>query len=428
MGKRFSTSITPEVQKVTVGGWVKSVRDLGSIVFVILNDREGSLQLTFKEGDVPTDMLETAKELTHSSAVMAKGKVREANNDYGFEIIPETLTVNKAEAPLPVDIFKGTSGLRQRIKWRMLDLRGKDRAIFRVRALISKAFEDFLLARDFVRIDTPVLSPYATEGGADVFKVKYFDRESYLRQSPQLYKQLMAASLEKVFEIGPAFRAEPSHTTRHLTEFTSLDLEMAWIEGIGELLDLAEEMFKHIFQFLTNEGRQFFNALEKAPPRVPRPPFPRITFQEARSFLKEHGIKLEGKEISPEGEKILGQIANDKHNSDFLWITEYPWDVRPFYHMRKGKTLTKSFDLLYRGEEIITGSQREHRFDILKQQMIEKGLAPETFGYYLKSFKFGMPPHGGYACGLARLTALVLKLDNIREATLFPRDPETLEP
>lgn len=428
MSKVFSTSITPDMEEVKVGGWVTNVRDIGSIVFVIVSDREGSLQLTFKEGEVPKKTIKTARNLTPSSTIMARGKVRKANNDFGFEIIPEEIKINKADSPLPVDIFKGTSKLSQRIKWRTLDLRGKNKAIFRVRSQISKAFEEFLRNREYVQINTPIISPYATEGGADVFEVSYFDRSAYLRQSPQLYKQLMAASLGRVFEIGPAFRAEPSHTTRHLTEFISLDLEKAWIDDIEELLELAEDLFHHIFTHLQDECARFFKELEKDVPELISSSFPRITFEKATSILKEKGIKIEGKELSSRGEEILGEIAQKKYNSPFLWITDYPWEVRPFYHMKKGSNLTESFDLLYKGEEIITGSQREHRYEILKRQMNEKGLQPANFGYYLKSFKYGIPPHGGFAIGLARLTNLSLGLGNIREATLYPRDPETLEP
>lgn len=427
MEKTFSNAISPDMEEVTVGGWVENIRDLGSIVFVILSDREGSLQLTFKEGEVPKEMLEQAKELTPSSTVKAQGHVREADNDFGFEIIPHKMKVNQAEAPLPLDLFKGTSKLNQRIKWRMLDLRGKDKEIFRVRSLISKAFEEFLRDRGFIKIETPVISPSATEGGADVFEVKYFDRKAYLRQSPQLYKQLMAASLEKVFEVGPSFRAEPSHTRRHLTEFTSLDLEMAWIDGIEELLDLGEELFSAIFRTLQNEGEEYFKKLGKTLPEPPSSP-PRLKYEEVVQQLRKRGIKVEGKELSSKGERVLGEMMREQYDSDFLWITDYPWESRPFYHMKKEGNLTKSFDLLFRGMEVITGSQREHRSDVLKAQMKEKGLTPKNFGHYLKSFKYGVPPHGGFACGLARITTLVLELGNVREATLYPRDPETLEP
>lgn len=427
MGKIFSNAITPKMEEVTVGGWVENIRDLGSIVFVILSDREGSLQLTFKEGEVPEEMLEQVKELTPSSTIKAQGQVREAENDFGFEIVPHEIEVNQADAPLPLDIFKETSKLSQRIKWRTLDLRGKDKAIFRVRSLISKAFEEFLRDRGFIKIETPVITSSATEGGADVFEVKYFDRKAYLRQSPQLYKQLMAASLEKVFEVGPAFRAEPSHTRRHLTEYTSLDLEKAWIDGIDELMDLGEDLFSAIFRTLQNEGQQYFEELGTHLPEPPSSP-PRLKYKEVAQQLRKRGIEIEGKELSSEGERVLGEMIKEQYDSKFLWITDYPWETRPFYHMKKEGDLTKSFDLLFRGMEVITGSQREHRSTVLKSQMKEKGLTPENFGYYLRSFKYGIPPHGGFACGLARITTLVLELGNVREATLFPRDPETLEP
>jgi len=423
-----------EGRKVRIAGWVIRVRDLGKIVFVRIRDREGEAQIIFKKGLVDDDLITLAKNLNPASSIIVDGIVKKADTPEGFEILPETIYVIPSDAPLPVDLFQETTELDKRIRYRTLDLRIlRNAGIFKLRSLLVNAFREFLLNNGFVEIHTPVIALYVAEGGANVFQVDYFGRKAYLRQSPQLYKQLMAGALERVFEIGPAFRAEPSYTIRHLTEFTSLDVEMAWIEGVEDLLDLLEDLMIYIIRKVRYEGRKIFEALEKELPDIPEKPFPVMSYKEATLLLKQAGIPLEGKEIPHTGEKYLGEVIKKKTGSDFFFITDFPWDIRPFYTMKyeilgNNEIVTKSMDLLYKGMEIATGSQREHRYDVLVKQMREKGLNPERFGYYLIAFKYGMPPHGGFAIGLDRLTMLMLDLKNVREAVLFPRDPETLEP
>ncbi|MHA1616060.1 MAG: aspartate--tRNA(Asn) ligase [Candidatus Njordarchaeales archaeon] len=434
--KYFTSEISPDMEgrKVRIAGWVIRVRDLGKIVFVRIRDREGEAQIIFKKGLVDDDLITLAKNLNPASSIIVDGIVKKADTPEGFEILPETIYVIPSDAPLPVDLFQETTELDKRIRYRTLDLRIlRNAGIFKLRSLLVNAFREFLLNNGFVEIHTPVIALYVAEGGANVFQVDYFGRKAYLRQSPQLYKQLMAGALERVFEIGPAFRAEPSYTIRHLTEFTSLDVEMAWIEGVEDLLDLLEDLMIYIIRKVRYEGRKIFEALEKELPDIPEKPFPVMSYKEATLLLKQAGIPLEGKEIPHTGEKYLGEVIKKKTGSDFFFITDFPWDIRPFYTMKyeilgNNEIVTKSMDLLYKGMEIATGSQREHRYDVLVKQMREKGLNPERFGYYLKAFKYGMPPHGGFAIGLDRLTMLMLDLKNVREAVLFPRDPETLEP
>ncbi|MHA1589844.1 MAG: aspartate--tRNA(Asn) ligase [Candidatus Njordarchaeales archaeon] len=434
--KYFSNEISPDMRgkRVRVAGWVIRIRDLGKIVFVRLRDREGELQVIFKKGEVSDDLIRLAKELNPASAIIVDGIIREANTAEGFEIVPQSVYVVPAEAPLPIDLFKETTELDKRIRYRTLDLRIlRNAAIFKIRSLIVNSFREFLLSNNFVEIHTPVIALYVAEGGANVFQVDYFKRKAYLRQSPQLYKQLMAGALERVFEIGPAFRAEPSYTIRHLTEFTSLDVEMAWINDVEDLMDLLEDIVIYIIRKVRIEGQKIFELLGKDPPEIPEKPFPVMSYREAVMLLKQAQIPLEGKEIPHTGEKYLGEIIKKRTGSDFFFITDFPWEIRPFYTMKYeintgDEIVTKSIDLIYKGMEIATGSQREHRYEILVKQMREKGLDPERFGYYLKAFKYGMPPHGGFAIGLDRLTMLILDLKNVREAVLFPRDPETLEP
>ncbi len=434
--KFFANEISPDMegQHVRVAGWIKSVRDLGKIVFVILTDREGELQITFKKGVVSDELFSKIKKVNLLSAMIVEGVVKKAKTKYGYEIIPEKVEIIPAEAPLPIDVFSGKTELSKRINFRTLDVRNRNiAAIFRLKSLIIKAARDWFYQNGFVEINTPVIGLYVAEGGANVFEVDYFGRKAYLRQSPQLYKQLMAGAFEKVFELGPAFRAEQSYTIRHLTEFLSLDAEIAWIDDIDPLLDVLEKLMIHIVKTVRNEGKIYFELLEKELPQIPDRPFPVMSYEEAVRILKAAKIPLEGKEIPHIGEKYLGDYIKKKYDTEFFFITDFPWEIRPFYTMKyedspNPSTPTKSMDLLYKGMEIATGSQREHRFNLLVKQMREKGLTPEKFGYYLEAFKYGMPPHGGFGIGVDRLVMQMLDLSNIREAVLFPRDPERLEP
>lgn len=421
--------------RVRVAGWITRIREVGKIIFIRVRDREGEFQVIFKKGEVSDELFKYIKRATIFSAIIVEGIIRKADTKEGFEIVPEYVEIVPAEKPLPIDIFQKTTDLSKRINYRTLDLRDHENAaIFIIRSIILDGFREFLKNNGFIEINTPVIALYVAEGGANVFKIDYFGREAYLRQSPQLYKQLMAGAFEKVFEVGPAFRAEQSYTIRHLTEFISLDVEIAWITGVDDLLDLIEDIIIHIFRKLRLEGKKYFELLNMEPPKIPEKPFPVMSYREACLLLEKAGIPLEGKEIPHTGEKFLWNHIKSKYDHDFLFITDFPWDIRPFYTMKYegrsswGEILTKSMDLLYRGMEIATGGQREHRYDILVQQIREKGLTPIRFGYYLEAFKFGMPPHGGFAIGLDRLTMLVLGLENVREAVLFPRDPERVIP
>lgn len=433
--KIFSSELGPHLDGkiVRVAGWVYKIRIVGKIVFLRVVDREGDFQIIIKRGEVPDEIFEKAKELTPMTAVIVEGRVRKANTKGGFEIVPLSLNYNLASTPLPVDVFKGTTELDKRVKYRTLDLRDpKNAAIFKIKSIISNAYREFLLSKGFVEIHTPSIGVYVAEGGANVFEIKYFDRKAYLRQSPQLYKQLMAGALERVFEIGPAFRAEPSHTVRHLTEFTSMDAEIAWIRDHYDVMEVLENTVKYIIETVSEKGKEEFEKLDISPPKPLKTPLPKLKYEDAIALIEDEGIRVEGKDIPPKGEEFLHKYVLEKYGSEAFFIVDYPWSIRPFYTMKYEDSsedpATKSMDLIYRGIEIATGGQREHRYKVLYNQIKEKGLKPENFGFYLEAFKYGMPPHGGWGLGLDRLTMKVIGLSNVREAVLYPRDPETLEP
>ena len=434
--KFFTNELSPEMdgQTVRIGGWVTKIRKVGKIKFIRLRDREGECQVIFKKGEVSDELFNIVDKFTPQTALIVEGRIRRANSKEGFEIVPSNIQYSISEAPLPVDVFKGTTELDKRIKYRTLDLRTpRGVAIFKIKSIIANAYREYLLSQGFIEIHTPNIGIYVAEGGANVFRVEYFDRAAYLRQSPQLYKQMMAGALERVFEVGPAFRAEPSHTIRHLTEFISLDAEMAWIRDHHDVMAVLEGLMEFIIKKLRDEGNECFNILNLDPPKVPSKPFPKIKYEDAVEMLKEENVPLEGKDIPPKGEMYLYEYAKSKYGSEFVFIIDYPWSIRPFYAMKYDEDLsddpkTKSMDLIFRGLEIVTGGQREHRYEKLFNQIKEKGLNPNNFGYYLEIFKYGMPPHGGWGLGLDRLTMKTLNLVNVREAVLYPRDTETLEP
>ncbi|MBI2449150.1 aspartate--tRNA(Asn) ligase [Candidatus Pacearchaeota archaeon] len=370
--------------------------------------------------------------LSRESVIAVHGKVKESKQaPGGKEIIPDRISIlSKAEHPLPIDVsdFSKTE-LPKRLDWRFLDTRRKKiLSIFKVRSEIYKSVVNFFDSKGFMNINTPKLTTIGLESGADVFKVDYFGKPVSLAQSPQFYKQMfVVGGFEKVYEIGAVYRAEKSHTIRHLTEFTGVDFEMGFIKDFNDIMDVIEEMMKKIIQDISHECKKELDMLGvklKIPSKIPR-----ITMREAKNLLKEKGKNLdEDDDLDSESEKLLGDIIQKKYGEDFVFVTLYPWSKRPFYHMKpdNDKDVTLSFDLLYNGVEIATGAQREHRLEILEQQAKEKGLKVDPT--YANIFKFGVPPHGGVGFGLDRITQRMLNLDNIREAILLPRDPERVTP
>ena len=415
-------------------GWVQALRDQKSIQFVIVRDETGLAQLALAKDDPPTELNEAVSALTAESAVTFTGSVvaDERVKLGGLELRIEDLQVDSAAEPeLPI---APDSALDKRIDWRYLDLRRPDRKlIFEVQTAVEHAMREFWIAERFVEINTPKLMGSASESGAELFKVGYFDRTAFLAQSPQFYKQMaMAAGFGRVFEIGPVFRANPSFTSRHDTEFTSVDVEIAWIDSHDDVMSFEERWLAHVLARVKASHGDAIETTFGTEIVVPTLPFPRVTLAEARERLAESGHELPpgGSDLDPAGERALSSLVLEREGHEFTFVTDYPTTVRPFYHMRHEHDpgLTKSFDLLWRGIELTTGAQREHRHERLLAQAKDKGVDPGPISYYLDFFRYGAPPHGGFGFGLTRLLMQMLAQDNVREVTFLYRGPHRLTP
>lgn len=425
-------------QTVKIQGFLQTLRDQKKMQFVILRDQTGLVQTTlWKEGN--PELAEYISRLTTETALTVTGKVVE--NPIvklgGIEVQLETLeTDNLAEPQLPFDPFADTMpAIDFRLDWRFIDLRRPESAlIFKVQTTLEMAMREYWLKNGFMEIHSPKLMGSPSESGAELFELPYFGGKAYLSQSPQFYKQMsMAAGFDRVFEIGPAFRADPSFTSRHMTEFTSIDMEMAWVESHEDVMCSLENMLQFGYQKVKDiHGDEILTRFE-LDLQVPSVPFPRITMAQARDILKEIGYTLPPEkkgDLDPGGERAIAQWIKEKYNHDFVFITDWPIDARPFYHMRyeDNPAITKSFDLIASGLEITTGAQREHRAEVLAKQATEKGLSHEPIQFYLNFFRYGCPPHGGYGLGLSRLLMVMLNLNNVREAVLLFRGPNRLNP
>ena len=418
---------------VSVGGWVQDVRNLGGISFITMRDRDGTYQVTMPKKKIDPELFAMLTGLSRETVVRIEGEVKESNQTAtGWEIIPSAAEVISAAAvPLPLGVVdKVNVEMDTRLNHRFMDLRKPEvRAIFELKSIMVELIEEAVRSNGFRQVYTPKIGAAGAEGGAELFRVQYFDRPAYLAQSPQLYKQiLMSTGLDRVFEIGPAFRAEQSNTNRHVTEFISFDGEMSWIENEEEVMAMIEEVIDHVLRGLKERGAKQLEVLGKEI-NVPARPYPILTYSECLSIVQEAGLPLkEGDDLGTEGEKIVGERMAEK-GCDLYFIAEYPEEAKPFYIMEKdGTPYSFSFDLDYKGQEICSGGQREHRYDVLVARMQKKGLDPEDFEFYLEAFRYGMPPHGGWGIGMERLLVKALDLPNIREAILFPRDPARLTP
>ena len=441
MKERFIADVYREREallgkRVRVCGWVHRIRDLGRIKFILLRDRSGLLQVVVKKGEAPDEVLEAVEELRLESVVCFEGVLVESRSKLGLELKADRVRILSVPVePLPLEPETSLeAGLATRLNYRWLDARNPRVArIFMFEAWVARVFRDYYTEQGFVEIFTPKIVAAGTESGAEVFPVIYFGREAYLAQSPQFYKQMaVIAGLERVFEVGPVFRAEPHHTTRHLTEYHSLDIEVGFIEGPEDVMRFVEGFFRRLAEGLrtdplAREVAEEFGAELRVPREVPR-----ISMRDAYRILEEeYGKRIPyGEDLDPEGERLLGRYAREKLDSDLVFVTEYPWKARPFYTMRleDDPEWTTGFDLLMKGLEVVTGSQREHRYEKLLENLRDKGLDPEAFRFYLDFFKHGAPPHGGAGMGLERIVMQTLGLGNIREARLLPRDPERVLP
>jgi len=374
-----------EGAKVRVCGWVHRIRDLGGVKFVIVRDRTGFLQTVFKKGELSEELLRVVENLREESVVCVDGILRRAPTREGFEVAALSLNVLSTPVePLPLEVHSSLkAGLTTRLRYRWLDVRNPlVSKIFLLKAWVARKFREFYSSQGFVEIFTPKIVASGTESGANVFPVLYFDKVAYLAQSPQFYKQFaVIAGFEKVFEIGPVFRAEPHHTTRHLNEYHSLDIEVGFIESYNDVMDYVEGFFRKLAQDI-DEVEDMLREYDAQPISIPPSGIPRIPMRKVYEILEEeYGKRIPyGEDLDPEGERLLGSYVKEKYKSDLVFVTEYPWRVRPFYTMRKEDEpeWTYSFDLLFRGLEVVTGGQREHRYEKLRENLRDKGLERKT--------------------------------------------------
>jgi nondiscriminating aspartyl-tRNA synthetase len=428
MERSLSAEVASRVdERVSVGGWLHAVRVLGGITFAVIRDRAGMVQAVAEDAATANRL----QSLGVESVVAICGRVvHEPRAPMGVEIRIDTVTaISEVIAELPLQINKRelSAGLDTILDHRAVSLRApQSRAIFRVQHEVAASFADFLTAQGFVRIHTPKIVCAGAEGGADIFSVDYFEDRAYLAQSPQFYKQIMVGAFERVFEIAPAYRAEKHDTARHTNEFTSLDLEMGFIESHEDVMAVENAWLCYLCERLRERCGDEFRLVEATIPEVAER-IPRERLAEVQEAIG-HGVGEP--DLDPEGERRACQWARERFGSDFLFVTHYGSEKRPFYAMDDADDprLTLGFDLLFRGWEITTGGQRLHRCEDYVAKMERRGMNPAAFDFYLEAFRCGMPPHGGLGAGLERITARLLGLANVRQATLFPRDRKRLAP
>ncbi|SIT67871.1 aspartyl-tRNA synthetase [Microbacterium sp. RU33B] len=435
---------------VSVSGWVETVRDQKKVQFVILRDETGAVQLvnpatrpidpstssgTEQEQDAAAlTLTDTISGLATGTFLTVTGELKhdERVKLGGVEIKIASLEI--AAAALPETPIAPDSGLDKRMDWRFLDLRQRrNNLIFRIQTTFEHALRTYWIDRDYIEIHSPKLMASPSESNAELFEVPYFeDKTAYLAQSPQFFKQMaQSAGFGKIFEIAPAFRADPSFTSRHATEFTSIDAEISWIDSHEDVARMQEEILQTAFQAVKDKHGAEIAELFDVEVQVPTIPFPRIPLAEALEIVKARGYEVPRTDgdLDPEGERQIAAYVQETFGHQFVFITDYHPAIRAFYHMRDAETgLTKSYDLLFNGVEITTGAQREHRVDVLIEQAKEKGLDPEHLDFYLDFFRYGVPPHGGFGMGLARVLMLLLGQDSIREVTYLFRGPTRLAP
>lgn len=416
--------------QVEVQGWIENLRDKKNMQFVVIRDLSGKIQITVVKSEAP-EVAEVFSHATLESTIKVIGKA--VKNEYvklgGIEILPESVEITSRAEALPIG---PESFIDQRLDYRWLDLRQvKNQLIFQVQTVMAAALREFLLERQFIEIHTPKLIPTASESGSEVFEVKYFDRKAYLAQSPQFYKQMaMAAGFERIFECGPVFRAEKSHTKKHATEFTGFDLEFSFINSFEDVMKLEEEMLTYMLKRIKESYGEKIKEVYGIDIVVPSLPFPRMKLADVYSELEKRYnftvAKEEQNDLTTEAERLCEKLAKDMFGHEFLFITDYSAEKRAFYHMRKNG-IPQGYDLIWKGVEITTGAQREHRYEVLKAQAKEKGLDKDV-EFYLEFFKYGVPPHGGFGLGLDRMIMVLLGVPTIKEAEFLFRGPDRLNP
>jgi len=430
-----SLTAKDEGKKVTIAGWLYDSRDLGKIRFVLLRDVSGEMQITAQREKTDKKIFELIGKITRESVIVVKGKVKKSEKaPGGREIIPEDFKVlTEAEQPLPIDVsdFSKTS-IDKRLDWRSLSLRSKkSRAIFKIQAKILQGMQEWLNSNWFQQVFTPSLMGLAAESGSEVFEVKYFNKKAFLRQDPQLHRQLaIAGGIERIYEIGPSWRAEKSHTTRHLCEHRTCAVELAFIDSEQETMRVEEQVIISAFKRVNEDCK---NELEELGVKltVPRAPFPELKFPHIYKILADMGKEIkEGEDLDLEAERLLWKYVQKKYSgAEFYFINKFPFGKKPFYVRKEDDSeYARSVDLYYKGIEMSSGGQRENRYMELMNAVKLKKLNPESVEWFTKFFKYGVPTHGGFSLGIERITMVLLELDNVREAVLFARDTDRLVP
>lgn len=420
-----------EGKEIRMNGAVHTIRHMGEVAFVILRKSRGLVQCVYEAGITDFDI----RELKEESAVEVMGVVKaEERAPQGFEIrLKEIRVLSRPAEPLPLAVskWKLNTSLETKLSLRPISLRNvRERAKFKIQEGIVRGFRDYLLSRDFTEIRTPKIVARGAEDGSNVFKLEYFNKKAELGQSPQFYKQTMVGVYDRVFEAAPVFRAEKHNTTRHLNEYTSLDFEMGYIDSFRDVMDMETGMLQYVMKLLEQDYKKELDMLGVTLPEVGR--IPAVRFDQAKELVsRKYDRKIRNPyDLEPEEELLIGRYFQEEYGSDFVFVTHYPSKKRPFYAMDDpaDPRFTLSFDLLFRGLEVTTGGQRIHDYREITAKMEKRGMDPEDIASYLMIFKYGMPPHGGLGIGLERLTMRLLDEQNVREASLFPRDVTRLEP
>ncbi|MDY3249546.1 MAG: aspartate--tRNA(Asn) ligase [Candidatus Choladocola sp.] len=417
--------------EVRVNGFVHTIRDMGEISFVVLRKREGLLQCIFEEGLTAYSV----KELKESQTVEFTGLLeKDERAPHGIEVRVKEVKILSTPAeplPLPIGKWKLNTSLEAKLNYRSIALRNvRERAKFRIQEGIVRGFRDYLYSQQFTEIHTPKIGAKGAEGGSNIFKLDYFHRPAVLAQSPQFYKQMMVGVFDRVFETAPVFRAEKHNTKRHLNEYTSLDFEMGYIDSFTDIMEMETGFLQYTMKLLETEYAEELRILNMTLPRTDQ--IPMVRFDRAKELVaQKYNRKIRNPyDLEPEEETLIGRYFKEEFDADFVFVTHYPSKKRPFYAMDDpaDPKFTLSFDLLFHGLEITTGGQRIHEYQMLRDKIAARGMTEEGMDQYLDTFKCGMPPHGGLGIGLERLTMKLVGEDNVREATLFPRDLSRLEP
>lgn len=429
MNRTYISNITPGAT-CRISGFVENLRNKRTMAFLVIRDISGKLQVTLEKEKNP-ELAALVDQLTIHSVVSVEGPV--VANEYvkmgGMEMLPEKLEIESIADALPI---KDDSEIDSRMDYRWIDLRREgNQLMLKMQTVLTGAMREFLLDRHFVEIHTPKLIAAASESGSEVFEVKYFDTKAYLAQSPQFYKQMaMAAGLDRIFETGPVFRAEKSYTNKHATEFTGFDLEFSYVYSVEEVMHMEEELLTYAFGKVAEACGEDIRRLFGKEVIVPTMPFPRMKLKDLYNELEaRYGYKVSDDakgDLTTDAEHLCAKFSMEKYGSEFLFVTDYDAKERAFYHMRDERGVPMGYDLIWRGCEITTGAVREHRYEVLKKQADEKGLAKDV-EFYLQFFRYGCPPHGGFGLGVDRLTMLFLGL-SIKEAEFLFRGPNRLTP